>query len=85
MTGRASHATGARWVRVATFLSQDEARLLAGRLRAEGIDALTDPPIVLGSYYGPAVEVRMRQGIHVVVPENRALEAHRLIEDLNRS
>ena len=76
------HETGARWVRVRTFTTQEEARLAAGRLQAEGIDARTDPELVLGSYYGPAVEVQMRQGMDVVVPEDRALEARALLDEL---
>lgn len=81
MNGESTSRTGSRWISVARLLREDEARLLAGRLQAEGIDARTDPEEI-GTYYGPAVEALMRQGIDVLVPEDRALEARGLIDSL---
>jgi hypothetical protein len=84
MTEEATPTTVTRWIRVATFLREDEARLLAGRLRSEGIDARTEPEEI-GTYYGPNVEALMRHGIDVMVPEDRAVEARELVETLQRS
>lgn len=83
MNGESTSRTGSRWISVARLLREDEARLLAGRLQAEGIDARTDPEEI-GTYYGPAVEALMRQGIDVLVPEDRVFEARALIEELER-
>jgi hypothetical protein len=66
---------------VATLLGEDSARLLAGRLQAEGIPARIYPEEI-GTYYGSAVEALMRHGIDVLVPEDRLLEARELIEQL---
>jgi hypothetical protein len=69
---------------VATLLGEDEARLLAGRLEAEGIPSRLDPEEI-GTYYGPAVEASMRHGIDILVPENRLPDARELIEELERT
>jgi hypothetical protein len=77
-------STGARWVPVARFLREDEARLVAGRLEAEGIPSRIDPEEI-GTYYGPAVEALMRHGIDVLVREDRLLEARQLLDELERA
>lgn len=69
------------WVRVATLLGEDEARLLAGRLEAEGIPSRLDPEEI-GTYYGPAVESLMRHGIGILVHEQRVSEARKVIAEL---
>jgi hypothetical protein len=68
-----------RWVEVASFGREDEARLLAGRLQAEGIEARVYPEFQ-GGYYGEAVNIPVR----VVVPEHRALEAGAVMERLEQ-
>lgn len=69
-------ATGARWVRVAAFPRDDEARLLAGRLEAEGIEARVYPEFQGGHYES------MHLPVQVLVLEHRLLEAHRVVERL---
>ena len=76
--------TGARWVPVRTYMDMNEARLFAGRLEAEGIAAVLDPPAV-GDYYGEAAGVLLAQGIKVLVPEDRALDARAVLEELDRA
>lgn len=75
---------GARWVRVTAYLHEDQARLAAGRLEADGIPARIYPE-EFGMYYGSAVTAIMRDGIDVLVPEDRLLEARELIEELERT
>jgi hypothetical protein len=77
-------ATAARWVSVARFGSQDEARLLAGRLDADGIPAriFPDPQF---TYYGRDTISHLGQPIEVFVPEHRVVEARLLIEELERA
>lgn len=82
MTPEATPPPG--WVRVSTLLGEDEARLLAGRLEAEGIPSRLEPEEI-GTYYGPNVEALMRHGIGILVPEDRAVDARRLIEQLERA
>ena len=72
------------WVRVGTFFDMNQARLLAGRLHAEGIPAELDPPVV-GDYYGEQAGVYFAHGIKVLVPEDRRLEARQLIDELERA
>jgi Putative prokaryotic signal transducing protein len=84
MTEETPRKTGARWVPVTSFLREDQARLAAGRLQAEGIPAVVYPEEI-GTYYGSAVEALMRHGIDVLVPEDRLLEARELIEALERT
>jgi hypothetical protein len=71
--------SAARWVTVAAFNREEEARLLAGRLRAEGVEARVYPEWQ-GGYYGESVHVPIR----VLVPEHRAVEARLLVESLER-
>ncbi len=79
MTRRADQpdSTGP-WVRVELFLRIEEARLLAGRLNAEGIPARTDPEDVLNAY-GTMTGALLANGIDVLVPEDRVAEARELI------
>lgn len=84
MTEAQPASTGAGWVPVATYLREDEARLVAGRLDAEGIPARIYPEEI-GTYYGSAVEALMRHGIDVLVHEHRLLEARALITELERT
>ena len=65
------------WVTVATFAQEETARLLAGRLQAEGIEARTYPEWQ-GQYYGESVHMP----VQVLVPEHRVLEARMVIESL---
>ncbi len=74
----------ARWVAVARLADQDEARLLAGRLQAEGIPA-TIFPEPQSTYYGPNTLPHLGQPIEVLVPEHRVVEARVLVEELERS
>ncbi|MGH2691264.1 MAG: putative signal transducing protein [Actinomycetota bacterium] len=84
MTHDPSVSTGARWVPVTSFLREDQARLAAGRLEAEGIPSRIYPEEI-GTYYGSAVEALMRHGIDVLVPEDRLLEAREILEALDPS
>jgi hypothetical protein len=68
-----------RWAEVASFGREDEARLLAGRLQAEGIEARVYPEFQ-GGYYGDSVSVP----VQVLVPEHRALEARAVMERLEQ-
>jgi Putative prokaryotic signal transducing protein len=68
-----------RWVEVASFGREDEARLLAGRLQAEDIEARVYPEFQ-GGYYGESVNIPVR----VLVPEHRALEARAVMERLEQ-
>jgi hypothetical protein len=70
---------GARWVPVARFSRDQEARLLAGRLEAEGIEVKMDPEWQ-GGPYGEAIWVP----VSVLVPENRMLEAREIVEEIER-
>jgi hypothetical protein len=67
----------AGWVPIASFAREDEARLLAGRLEAEGIEARVYPEWQ-GGYYGESVHVPVR----VLVPQHRALEARAVVEEV---
>lgn len=71
---------GIRWVPVARFNRDEEARLLAGRLRAEGIEANVYPEWQ-GGYYGESVNLP----VSVLVEEHRVLEARAIIEELERT
>jgi hypothetical protein len=73
-----------RWVAVARFGHQDEARLLAGRLEAEGIPATIFPEPQF-TYYGPDTLSHLGQPIEVLVPEHRLIEARGVVEDLERA
>jgi Putative prokaryotic signal transducing protein len=66
-----------RWVEVASFTKEEEARLLAGRLEAEGIEVQVFPEFQ-ASYYRDVLPVPVR----VLVPEHRALEAREILERL---
>lgn len=68
------------WVRVASFTREEEARLLAGRLAAEGTEARVYPEFQ-GGYYGDSVHMP----VEVLVPEHRAMEARQVMEELARS
>jgi hypothetical protein len=70
----------ARWITVAAFRQEERARLLAGRLRAEGIEARVYPEWQ-GGYYGESVHVPSQ----VLVLEHRAVEARLLVESLERA
>jgi hypothetical protein len=68
-----------RWAEVASFGREDEARLLAGRLQAEGIEARVYPEFQ-GGYYGESVNIP----VQVLVPEHRVLEARAVMERLEQ-
>jgi hypothetical protein len=63
--------------------TQDEARLLAGRLEAEGIPATIFPDRE-ATYYGRDTQSRLGQPIEVLVPEHRMIEAKAVVEELGR-
>ncbi|MFN2543394.1 MAG: hypothetical protein ABR600_02325 [Actinomycetota bacterium] len=71
-----------RPVRVAE-LPPDEARLLAGRLRADGIPATVYPPGPAYISYGTILA--MNQSLSVLVPEEFEEQARAEIEDLGSS
>ena len=73
-----------RWIAVSRFPGQDEARLLIGRLEAEGIPARIFPDPQL-NYYGRDTISHLGQPIEVLVPEHRVVEARVLIEELERT
>ena len=73
-----------RWIRVATVAKEDEAVLLAGFLRSAGVDAVTDPDLPLGGYYGSEIQARLLQGIHVLVPEDQADAARASLAEVDR-
>jgi hypothetical protein len=66
-----------RWVEVASFGREEEARLLAGRLQSEGIEARVNPEFQ-GGYYGESVNVP----IQLLVPQHREVEAREVIAGL---
>lgn len=68
-----------RWQRVASFLWEEEARLLAGRLDAEGIPARVFPEDA-GTYYGKATTAFLGKPWDVLVPEERATDAALVIQ-----
>lgn len=70
---------GARWVPVAQFALEHEARLLAGRLQVEGIESRLYPEWQ-GGYYGESVNLPYA----VLVPEHRVLEARAIVEEIER-
>jgi hypothetical protein len=63
------------WVTVATFAREDEARLAAGRLEADGIAAKVYPEFQ-GGYYGGSVNMP----VQVLVPQHRLLEARAVLD-----
>jgi hypothetical protein len=65
---------------VAQFSRDQEARLLAGRLEAEGIEVKMDPEWQ-GGPYGETMWVP----VSVLVQEHRALEAQQIIEEIQRT
>jgi hypothetical protein len=71
---------GARWVLVAQFGREQEARLLAGRLEAEGMEVKMDPEWQ-GGPYGETIWLP----VSVLVPEHRLLEARAVIEEIERT
>lgn len=71
---------GARWVPVAEFSREQEARLLAGRLDAEGIEVKMHPEWQ-GGPYGETIWLP----VSVLVPEHRVLEAREIILEIQRT
>jgi hypothetical protein len=65
---------------VAEFSREQEARLLAGRLEAEGIEVKMDPEWQ-GGPYGETIWLP----VSVLVPEHRFLEARAIIEEIQRT
>jgi Putative prokaryotic signal transducing protein len=68
---------GSGWTVVAQFAQEAEARLLAGRLDAEGIETRIYPEFQ-GSYYGESVNLPYG----VLVPDHRVLEARAVLARL---
>lgn len=69
----------ARWAPLAQFNREEEARLLAGRLQAEGIEARVYPEW-RPSYFGEVPQVP----ISVLVPEYRVPEARAVVQRLEQ-
>jgi hypothetical protein len=69
---------------VASFRNQDEARLLAGRLQAEGIEAriFPDPDF---SLYGRDSVSMLGQPIEVLVPQEQVGQAERVIDEVGQA
>jgi hypothetical protein len=72
------------WVEAASLTREDEARLAAGHLEAEGIPARLYPEDP-GAYYGPATSAMLGQPIRVLVPANRLLEARDVLDRLEQA
>lgn len=68
-----------RWQPVARFMSEEEARLLLGRLEAEGIAARIFPEDA-ATYYGKATSAFLGKPWEVLVPEGRVTEAALVIQ-----
>lgn len=67
------------WRAVATFWEEDEARLLVGRLEAEGIDARLFPEEA-GTYYGKSTSPFLGRPWEVLVPEDSVGDAALVIQ-----
>jgi hypothetical protein len=65
---------------VAEFGREQEARLLAGRLEAEGIEVRMYPEWQ-GGPYGETIHLP----VSVLVPEHRFLEARAIIDEIQRT
>ena len=81
---RPLHETGARWVKLGEYALELRARLVAGRLEAEGIPVILDPEMQ-HEPYGPGSNAILGRGVELYVPENRLLEARDLIIELERA
>ena len=73
--------TGARWVKLAEYAVELRARLVAGRLEAEGIPVTLNPEMQ-HEPYGPGTNVLLGKGVELYVPEDRLLQAQELITQL---
>ncbi|HEX2030329.1 MAG TPA: hypothetical protein VHL78_02855 [Actinomycetota bacterium] len=67
------------WQPVARFVREEEARLLVGRLEAEGIEARLFPEDA-GTYYGKDITALLGRPWEVLVPEERIAEAALVIQ-----
>lgn len=76
--------TGARWVKLAEYGREEQARLVAGRLEIEGIPVTLSPESP-ADIYGPGSSAYLGKGIEIYVPENRLLEARMILEHLERA
>ena len=76
-----SRPAGPPWEPVAGFASAAEARLLAGRLNAEGIEAFVDPP-EHHNVYGSSTAATIGYRFTVLLPPHRILEAADVVERL---
>ena len=76
--------TGARWERLMEIRTEEQARLLAGRLEAEGIP-VTLSPDRLYEYYGRGTASLVGKAIEVFVPENLVLQARAIVEEIERA
>jgi hypothetical protein len=81
---RPAATTGARWVKVAEYRREEQARLVAGRLELEGIP-VTLSPESQHEIYGPGSSAFLGKGVELYVPENRLLEARMILEQLERA
>ena len=73
--------TGARWVILTELAHEDEARLLAGRLEAEGIPARLSPDFQ-SDFYGRGSSVLLGKRIGVYVREDRLAQAEQVVRAL---
>jgi hypothetical protein len=75
---------GARWVKLGELGNEETARLLAGRLEADGIP-VTLSPDRLYEPYGRGTAAVLGNAIEVYVPENLLLRAREIVEELERT
>ena len=68
---------GVRYRKVAGFPRAELAHLLAGRLRAEGIEAIVEDLVSDDAYRG--IPAFVGRGIEVLVPEDRLAEAEEIV------
>ena len=76
--------TGARWQKLGEMRTEEEARLLTGRLESEGIP-VTLSPDRLYEFYGDGTGALLGKAIEVYVPEDMVLRAQQVIEELDRA
>lgn len=69
------------WRSVAAFRNPDEARLLVGRLRAEGLDARMQPEPPTTAY-GRETGAMFGQLTEVLVPEEQTRDAELVLEEI---
>ena len=72
------------WVEIASFMHEEEARLLAGRLTSDGVPARIFPEWE-HSYYGQRTNVILGQPFQVLVREDRVDDARSIIAEIDHT